>query len=143
MKIKNKTTISKLYFIIVTVAIIVSAMSCSKSSTGNNTNVFSGTYYGSLVIGSYSEDDTVTIPSTTSVNIVINSKTEQGSTYSINGTVSGTTVNIPSQQVYVTGLNSTYTVSGSGSLNNNSALVLNYTFVGSSTTHLTFTGTKH
>jgi hypothetical protein len=138
---RNKILISSatgLSLMIIAVALVIYGSSCNKSSSNNNAD-FTGTYIGTLVTPLLTEGDTVIITAgSTSSAVVMYSKTARGSTYTINGTVSGTTLNIPSQLVYVASLNATYTTTGGGSLNG-STITINYSFSGNS---LTFTGTK-
>lgn len=149
---KMNTRIKKLFagkysLVIVALALITFAISCKKSSK-NDTSTPStpsvvGTYYGTLSIGAYTEADTIVIQSGSGSEIVMVSKTESGSGYTINGTADGNNISIPSQSVYVPALNATYTVTGSGALTN-STLVINYVFVSSThvSTNTTFTGKK-
>ena len=127
--------------IIIAVMLVAFGSSCKKTSDNAS---FTGTYYGTLGTGLYSEADTVIITTgTTSTSVVMVSKTSRGSIYTINGTVSGSQLNIPSQQVYIASSAATYTTSGSGTLTN-SKLVINYVFTSTSGTSnsLTFTGAK-
>ncbi len=138
----TKLSLATVSVIIITVSLITFGMSCKKSSDNAN---FTGTYTGTLVTGLFSEGDTVIISAgSTSSSVVMQSKTARGSTYTIEGTVTGSSLNIPSQQVYVSSLAATYTTTGSGSINN-SALVINYTFTstGGTSTNFVFNGTKN
>lgn len=130
-------------FAVMAIAFITFTMSCSKSSNNNNTNVFPGTYYGTITVGSYTEGDTIVIPASTTSSVVLNSKTAMGSSYAINGTANGSALTIPSQSVYIASLNGTYTVVGTGNLSN-STLTLSWTFTSAAnvTTNSSFTGTK-
>jgi hypothetical protein len=78
-----------------------------------------------------------------SSSVVMVSKTSRGSTYTIAGTVNGSSLSIPSQSIYVPSLSMNFTVSGSGSLNG-STLTTNQIWVSPSQTsyHYNFTGTK-
>lgn len=141
MKIKSKKSP---VFIIGTVVVAITMATFSSCHKSDSNTSFTGTYYGTLATGIISEADTITITAgNTSSDIVMNSKTDRGSTYTITGTVNGKQLNIPSQQVYVANLSATYTVTGSGSLDN-STLTINYAFESSSQsyTYLTFNGTK-
>jgi hypothetical protein len=126
--------------IILLVAIIGFTTSCKKKN--DNTPSFAGTYNGTLTKTLYSEADTITISVSGSAAVMV-SKTAAGSTYTINGTVSGTNMTIASQSVYIPSPSATYTVSGTATLNN-STLVINYVFVSatSSSSNWTFNGTK-
>ena len=140
----KKLSASKVSLIIIAVTLIAFAPSCKKSSTNTNT-IFTGNYYGTLVTGFYSEADTIVITAgSTSSDVVLNTRTGRGSTYTIYGTVSGSTLNIASQQVTVASLGTTYTVHGSGGLKN-TTLSISYVFVSPSlaTTNLTFNGTRN
>jgi hypothetical protein len=130
----------KMSLIIIAIALISFATSCKKADSSVN---FTGTYYGTFSSWFYSESDTITIPASSSSAVVINSMTGSGSLYSINATVSGSSLSIASQSVFVPSLNATYQVTGSGTLNN-STLVIDYVFVnsGNTTSDWTFTGTK-
>jgi len=122
-------------------AIAIMAFSaCSKSGSGSSVS-FTGTYAGSLKYLAYSETDTISIPASNSSAIVMNTKTGLGSSYSINGTVSGSNVTITSQTISVLG--TTYTVTGNGTLTG-STLVINYVYVNSAKVSYDwqFTGTK-
>jgi len=135
--IKNLSP-AKICLIIATIALVTCGSSCKKSTETNSAN-FTGTYVGTLVASFVTEGDTVVITQgSTSGSVIMNSKTARGSTYTINGTVNGNSLNIPSQQVYVASLGSTYTTIGSGSLSGNT-LTISYSFSGNG---LTFTGTK-
>jgi len=130
----------------ITLAMILAmfGVSCKKNSDDNI--IFQGTYVGTLSMGFYSEPDTISITSgSSSSSVVMNSRTGAGSTFSLNGTVSGAKLSIPEQSVYDSNLNTTYTVSGSGTLsNNNNSLLINYIYVTSSSTtyYWDFSGTK-
>ncbi len=139
---KKRLSVITLCLIIIGVVLIAFTTSCSKSKSDNNAN-FSGTYYGALATGLYSEADTIAIPGTTSSSIVMNTRTGRGSIYSIHGTINGNALTIASQSVTIPSQETTYTVSGTGTLTN-STLVIHYAFVSSSnaTTNLTFTGDK-
>ena len=132
-----------LCLIIIGVVLIAFTTSCSKSKSDNNAN-FSGTFYGALASGLYSEADTIVITNSSSSAIVMKTRTGRGSTYTINGTVNGSALNIASQSVYIPSSEATYTVSGSGNLTDNSNLVIHYAFVSTAnaTTNLTFTGIR-
>lgn len=137
----KKISIIKLSWLIVATACILLATSCKKSGSTD----FAGTYYGTLTMGFYSEADTVIVTNAGSTsNVSMVSHTQTGSSYTITGTTSGAKLNIPSQQVYDAALNTTYTVSGSGTLaNNNNSILINYLFVkGSSNYYWSFDGTK-
>lgn len=134
--------------IIIAIVFICFANSCSKSGNNNATDAnaaFIGTYYGTLVIGSYSNVDTMAIVGgSNGSSIIMNSRTGAGSHYSINGTVSGNAVTIASQSVYVDSYDETFTVSGSGTLSSPGLQVsMKFISPGSLTTYPTFTGTKH
>ena len=140
-----KTTINKwrtsIVSLVIAIGLIALATGCSK--TGNNTS-FTGTYIGTLGMNLYTEPDTIAITAgSTSTAIVMASKTGTGSNYTINATTSGSTLNIPSQSVFVPSLNTTYTVTGSGTLNG-STIKITYVFVSSSNTtyNWSFSGTK-
>ena len=137
MKKNIKLSMATFSLILITIGLIT-LTSCGKSSS-NNVN-FNGTYYGTLIVsGVITEADTIVITSgSTSSSVVMNSKTSRGSSYTVNGTVSGNTLNVPSQQVYVASLSTTYTVTGSGSLVG-STLKVNESWSGNS---LNFTGTR-
>ena len=140
---KKRLSVLMLYLIIIGVVLIAFTTSCSKSKGDNNNANFSGTYYGALATGLYSEADTIAIPATTSSSIVMNTRTGRGSIYSIHGTINGNALTIASQSVTIPTQEATYTVSGTGILTN-STLVIHYAFVSSSnaTTNLIFTGDK-
>jgi len=135
----KKLSISLLSLVIACV-LIGFATGCSKSSNPN----FTGTYIGKASLGSYTEADTiiVTVGSNSSA-IIMESKTGAGSTYVIDATTSGSSINIPSQSVYVNTLSTTYTTTGSGNLSG-STLNLNYLFVSPTNTsyNWSFSGTK-
>jgi hypothetical protein len=141
MKMQLATKVS---LIMILITVIALAFSCKKSKDDITNADFAGKYNGRLAYSSYSEADTITIPSSTSAAIVMNSKTSVGSSYSINGTVSGNTVTIASQSVYIASLGASYTVTGTGTLSNKT-LVISYKFVnsGNVSTNWTFTGTKN
>ncbi len=128
-------------------ALIAFAISCKKSSDNSGTDankVFVGNYYGTLVTGgTYTDADTMVITASGSSGIVMNSKTGRGSTYSITGNVSGNSITISSQSVYVASYGYSFTVSGSGTLSGTN-LQVNMTFVSptSVSTGLVFSGTK-
>ena len=132
-----------LCLIIIGVVLIAFTTSCSKSKSDNNNANFSGTYYGALASGLYSEADTIVITASSSSAITMKTRTGQGSAYIINGTVNGSALNIASQSVVIPSLEATYTVSGTGNLTN-SNLVIHYAFVSTSnaTTNFTFTGIR-
>ena len=134
----QKLSVTRVSLIIVAITLIIFASSCSKSSTSNAD--FTGTYYGTLIVsGVITESDTIVITNgSTSSSIVMFSKTSRGSTYTVNGTVSGNLLNVPSQSVYVAALTTTYAVNGTGSLNGTS-LSINETWSGNA---LSFNGTK-
>ena len=126
--------------LVIAVALMGLASGCSKSGNPD----FTGTYIGTLSLGSYTEADTIIVAQGSSSSaIVMTSKTGAGSTYIINGTTSGSAVNIPSQSVYVNTLSTTYTTTGSGTLSG-STLTLNYLFVSPANTNYnwSFKGTK-
>lgn len=135
----------------IAIALMALISSCKKSPNDDDDNnnptpsqnIFSGIYYGTFSKGSFSEADTIVIPATTSSDIVMNSRTERGSVYSIKATTDGSNFTIPSQSVTVATLGGTYTVTGTGTLSN-SNLVIKYIFVTSagSSSNWTFTGTK-
>lgn len=118
--------------IIVTSLLVTFAVSCKKSDSEKIT--FTGTYFGTLTMGFYSEADTIAISAgSTSTAVVMTSQTEAGSTFTLNGTVDGTNLTIPEQSVYDSHLNETYTVSGTGTLDNQTgSLIINYKYVTSS-----------
>ncbi len=117
--------------IIVTGLLVTFAVSCKKSDTEKIT--FTGTYYGTLTMGFYSEADTISIVAGSSTSVEMTSQTEAGSTFTLNGTVDGTDLTIPEQSVYDSHLNETYTVSGTGTLDNQTgSLIINYKYVTSS-----------
>lgn len=139
----KKSLVSMAALIIIATTLIVFGTTCSKSSNDVANADFTGTFCGALVSGSYNEADTIIIPASSTSAIVMNTRTGIGSTYTIYGTISGSTVNITSQPVFISSLNATYQVSGSGALSN-ANLVINYAFVNASnvTSHWTFTGTR-
>lgn len=135
--------------VVMAIALMAVIPSCKKSSNDDDNNIppsqniFSGIYYGTFSKGTFSEADTIVIPATTSSDIVMNSRTERGSVYSIKATTDASNFTIPSQSVTVATLGGTYTVTGTGTLSN-SNLVIKYTFVTSagSSSNWTFNGTK-
>jgi len=129
----KKLSAVKISLIITAIALIAFAASCSKSSSGIATVSFYGTYIGSLTYQTFTEADTISIPpnpGNPSI-IVMNTKTGLGSTYTINGNVSGSSVTIASQSIAISG--TTYTVTGSGFLSG-SNLVIDYVFVSANKT---------
>ncbi|MFI5185279.1 MAG: hypothetical protein ACHQF0_00985 [Chitinophagales bacterium] len=141
MKISIKKLSVLRISLVITAIVLILFASCSKSKSTDVT--FMGTYYGTMGSGLYNESDTIAITAGISSAVTMISRTGIGSSYSINGAVSGASLNIPSQSVYVASLDGTYTVSGSGNLAG-SALVINYVFISptNSTTNWTFTGTR-
>lgn len=139
----KKLSASMLSLIITGIALIIFVISCSKSDNKNNNANFTGTYYGALVTGLYSEADTIVITASSSSAVVMKTRTGRGSAYTINGTVNGSALNIASQSVVIPSSEATYTVSGTGSLTN-SSLVIHYAFVSAAnaTTNLTFSSIR-
>jgi hypothetical protein len=136
-KMIKSWSVQSICMIAITIALVTLEYSCKKTET-NNTD-FTGTYVGTLVTPYLSEGDTVIVSAGSSAaQVVMVSHTARGSVYTINGTVSGTTLNIPSQQVYVASMGSTYTTTGGGGLSG-TTLTINYSFSG---TNMTFTGAR-
>lgn len=140
---KKRLSVIMLCLIIIGVVLIAFTTSCSKSKSDINNANFSGTYYGGLASGLYSEADTIVITASSFSAIVMKTRTGLGSAYTINGTVNGSTLTIASQSVAIPSSEATYTVSGTGSLTN-ANLVIHYAFVSATnaTTNLTFTGIR-
>ena len=134
---KGKATSSFALLFVVGLILIVSASSCSKSSS---TPSFIGTYYG-VIGGTGGNADTIVITAGSSASSVIMlSHTSRGSVYTINGTVSGSSLTIPLQAYVYYGNNDT--VQGSGGLSG-STLSINYTFSDSGhVNNYNYTGTK-
>lgn len=100
------------------------AASCSSSTTNANA-AFLGTYYGNNVAGVTNIADTIVITSgLTSSSVILLSRTSLGASFTINGTVNGSTMTIPTQAITL--YSAVDTVSGTGSLNSN-VLTINYT----------------
>jgi hypothetical protein len=122
------------YFVLF--AFIITVASCSKSSSPT----FPGVYYGTIGTGAGGNADTITITGGSSSSVIMLSKTSIGSVYTINGIVSGTSLNIPTATFLYNG--ATDTVSGSGSLNG-STLNISYRFAATGgVNNYTFTGYK-
>ena len=124
----------------VALTIVLFATSCSKSTTNPNA-AFVGTYDGHEVAGSYNYADTITVAAGSASNaVVLLAKTSIGTSYTFNGTVSGTVLTIPSQ-AFSYGAN-TDSISGTGILSS-SQLTINYVIVTSNgSPSWNFTGTK-
>ena len=141
-KLKEARSV-KMVLLIMASALVIFTGSCKKTNS-DVTNI-TGTYAGTLSESFYSEADTIVVTSgSTASTVVLVSHTGVGSTYSMNATVSGNSLTIPSQSVYVNSLNTTYTVTGGGSLTNTNHLALTYLFVSPSNVNYnwSFTGNK-
>jgi len=141
----------RLNMVVAAIALTTLACACSKSSNNNNNNnntnpnaAYLGTFIGSHTdgVGTYADTMVITAGSSSSA-IIMSSRTSTGSDYVITGTVSGTSMAIASQPVYISVYATTYTVTGSGALSG-STLTTNTTYVSPTnvSTHWSFTGTK-
>jgi hypothetical protein len=130
--------LSSLAFIIMVVAGSLTFISSCSKSTPNPNAAFLGTYAGNLSGGS-NGPDTLVVSSGSSTSGVTILERKNGATFT--GTVSGTTLNIPTQPVTVA-LNN-YSGSGTGALSGNT-LTINYTLTitGLGPVNYVFVGTK-
>jgi hypothetical protein len=109
---------------IVGLILIMFAASCSKTTNPNA--AFIGIYFGNETAGPNSYADTLTITAgSTSSAVILLAKTSLGSSYTINGTVSGTTLTLPYQTFNYYSMVDTLTT-GTGALTG-SNLTINYT----------------
>ena len=138
-KQNNKVFAAASGIIVVAVVLITFAGSCSKS---NPNAVFLGTYYGTQTISgiSPSADTLVMTAGSSSSAVIILSRGGTGGPMTVNGTVAGTTLTVPSQTIIVNGGNAT--VNGTGALTG-STLTANWTQVqGGLTFNVSYVGTK-
>ena len=134
-----KKTFAKLTSLAIVVVIATGALSTISSCSKTNPNAaFIGTFAGNTTSNNNSNPDTVVVSagnSSTAVTLL-----ERKSGVVLTGTVAGTTLTIPSQNVSIAG--GTYPVSGSGGLSGNTLTVSSTaTIVGVQATSV-FTGTK-
>jgi hypothetical protein len=138
-KQNNKVFAVACSIIAVAVVLITFAGSCSKS---NPNATFIGTYYGTQTISGLgtSPDTLVMTAGSSSSAVIILSRGGTGGSATINGTVAGTTLTVPTQTITVNG--GSAVVSGTGALNG-SAFTANWTEVqGGITLNVTYTGNK-
>jgi len=128
--------LSSLAFIMMVVAgTLLTISSCSKTDANA---AFVGTYTGNTVTGGGSQADTVVITAGSAANAVILLERHNGVT--LNGTVAGSTLTIPSQNATISGASVPF--SGAGALSGNSLTVnLTETLAGTPVNSV-FTGTK-
>jgi hypothetical protein len=120
---------------IVTIAGLLTFSSCSKTDANAS---FVGTYTGNTVTGGISSPDTVVVTAGTAANAVILLERKNG--VSLNGTVSGSTLTIPSQNATISGASLPF--SGYGGLSGNTLTVNSTETYNGTPINSVFTGSK-